>query len=472
MNFDYLKKIKDELKKLQDELWDYSELAFGEYKSSEALASFLEKNGFEVTRNVAQMETAFTAVIGQGKPVICILAEYDALDGLSQKADIAEYCPIENKTSGHGCGHHLLAVGSVAAAMLVKNYFEENDLKGTVKLVGCPAEEAGSGKVYLTREGFFKDCDIALTWHPDDVNAVMMGKSQSCISSYFRFHGKASHAAAAPHLGRSALDAVELMNVGVNYLREHMEKTDSIHYAITNTGGISPNVVQSEAEVYYFVRSISGPKCKALYERVKNVAKGASLMTETELETVFDDGLLDVIPNSTLQQILIDCLNEVGVNQYTEEEREYAQKFKATVPASQIENAEISPSVKNSAELKKDRRENPLCTIILQPNPVELSTAESTDVGDVSWVVPTAQITTACYSYGTPGHSWQLVAQGKSSVAFKGAMLAGKVLALAVEKILKDPSVAEKAKKELAERLAGQKYECLIPEEIKPHKYS
>ncbi len=472
MNFEYLNKVKDELKRLQDELWDYSELAFGEYKSSEAIACVLEKNGFKVERCVAGMETAFTATIGKGKPVICILAEYDALDGLSQKADVAEYCPIENKTSGHGCGHHLLAVGSVAASLLIKNYLDENDLNGTIKFVGCPAEEAGSGKVYLAREGFFEDCDLALTWHPGSTNEVMMGKSQSCISSYFRFHGKASHAAAAPHLGRSALDAVELMNVGVNYLREHMERTESVHYAITNTGGISPNVVQSEAEVYYFVRSITGPKCKALYERVKNVAKGAALMTETELEIAFDDGLLDVVPNSVLQNVLIDCLNEIGPNSYTEEEKAYAQKFKETVSVSQIENDSVSPAVKNSSDLKKDRKENSLCSIILQPNPVELNTPGSTDVGDVSWVVPTAQFTTACYSYGTPGHSWQLVAQGKSSIAYKGVEMAGKVLALAVEKILKDPSLIEQAKKELKDRLNGQKYECLIPKEIKPHKYS
>ncbi len=469
MKFDHLEKVESDLKRLQDEIWDYSELAFNEVKSSEILASFLANHGFKVERNIAGMKTAFVASIGEGKPTICLLAEYDALDGLSQQADIAEYRPMDERTSGHGCGHHLLAVGSVTAALLMKEYFKENEIQGTIKVVGCPAEESGSGKAYLAREGFFDDCDVALTWHPDDVNALMVGKSQSCISSYFRFHGKASHAAAAPHLGRSALDAVELMNVGVNYLREHIEKTECVHYAITNTGGISPNVVQAEAEVYYFVRSVTGPKCKQLYERVINVAKGAALMTDTQVEVVFDDGLLDVVPNSLLQGVLIDCLNEVGPNEYTKEEKAYAQKFKETVPLSQICNAEISMAVKNAEELKQDRKENSLCSIILQPNSVEINTSGSTDVGDVSWVVPTAQFTTACYSYGTPGHSWQLVAQGKSSIALKGALMAGKVLALACEKLLKDPTLIEQAKKEWDHRLEGQRYECLIPKEIKPH---
>ena len=235
-------------KVLQDELWSYAETGMLEYKSSETMIKFLENEGFNVERNVAEMETAFIGSYGHGKPVIAFLAEYDALFGMSQKADILECSPITNSEDpGHGCGHHLLAVGSIKAACLYKDYLMNNRKEGTVLLVGCPAEESGSGKAYLARDGYFDNVDIALTWHPSNYNMVSTGSSQSCISVFFKFHGISSHAAGSPHLGRSALDACELMNVGVNYLREHMESTDRVHYAYTNAGGKAPNVVQSEA---------------------------------------------------------------------------------------------------------------------------------------------------------------------------------------------------------------------------------
>ena len=289
---------------LIDEIWSYAETGFEEYKSAEAMCNFLEEEGFKVNRGIASMPTAYEAVYGSGKPVICFLAEYDALFGMNQKADVTSYEPITcSSDRGHGCGHHLLGVGSIKAAIDYKNYLIENNLPGTVKMVGCPAEETGSGKAYLARDGYFNDCDIALTWHPSNYNQVVTGSSQSCISCFFKFKGVSAHAAGSPHLGRSALDACELMNVGVNYLREHMKSSDRVHYAYTNAGGKAPNVVQSEAVLKYFVRSATNPECEKLYQRVVNCAKGAALMTETEVEVIFDEGLSNTIPNFVLEDV-------------------------------------------------------------------------------------------------------------------------------------------------------------------------
>ena len=471
MNLERLDRYADALNALADEIWDYAELAFREKRSAAAMTAFLEKEGFRVTRGLAGMETAYVAECGHGKPVICVLGEYDALDGLSQVADRAACEQREGTTRGHGCGHQLLGVGAIGACLLLRDWLAETGHEGTVRMVGCPAEEEGSGKAYLARSGFFADCDVALSWHPSAYNQIMGGRSQACIAAWFRFHGKAAHAAGAPYHGRSALDAVELMDIGANYLREHIEPGECLHYAITNSGGVSPNVVQSEAEVYYFVRSTSGPKCRKLYDRVINLARGAALMTETTMDVVFGDGLYDQLPNYVLQDVLMDCLNEVGPNDYTEAELAYAQRFKDTVPLQQILEEDLTEMVVNQAETREDERKNPVCRIILQNRNLDITTPGSTDVGDVSWVVPTAQINTACYSYGTPGHSWQLVAQGKSSIAHKGMLMASKVLALGAEKLLLQPELIEKAKEEFTRRLNGYTYESLIPMEKQPPVY-
>ncbi len=466
-----IEKYKDGLKNLIDNIWDYSELAFRENRSCKAMVSYLKSEGFEVEENIAGMDTAFVGVYGNGSPVICILAEYDSLSGLSQECDIAEYKPIEGKETGHGCGHQLLGTGSIGAALLVRDYLKENNVQGTIKIVGCPAEESGSGKAYLARDGFFDDCDIALCWHPDTLNIVTTGSSLACMQVFFRFHGISSHAAAAPHLGRSALDAVELMNVGVNYLREHIEPQERVHYAITNTGGISPNVVQREAEVAYMVRSSSAPKAKKLYERVCKIAKGAAMMTETEVEILFDEGCSDTISNCALENVLYESFLEIGAPKYTKEELDYAQKFKDTVSKENLDDIFISEEIKNKQEFKKHMKENPICDYIVEHiHKDEVSASSgSTDVGDVSWVVPTAQIRTACFAYGVDGHSWQYVAQGKSKTALKGTLLASNVLALGAIKLIENPKLIEKAKVEFNEKLDGQKYECLIPKEVKPH---
>ena len=454
---------------LIDEIWSYAETGFEEYKSAEAMCNFLEEEGFKVNRGIASMPTAYEAVYGSGKPVICFLAEYDALFGMNQKADVTSYEPITcSSDRGHGCGHHLLGVGSIKAAIDYKNYLIENNLPGTVKMVGCPAEETGSGKAYLARDGYFNDFDIALTWHPSNYNQVVTGSSQSCISCFFKFKGVSAHAAGSPHLGRSALDACELMNVGVNYLREHMKSSDRVHYAYTNAGGKAPNVVQSEAVLKYFVRSATNPECEKLYQRVVNCAKGAALMTETEVEVIFDEGLSNTIPNFVLEDVLADSFKKLYKNNYSKEELEYAQKFKNTYD---IKNtlSDLPSFAKDIDKVIENVEERVINDYFIETYHSDVCDMGSTDVGDVSWCVPTAQVNTACYSVGAGAHSWQWVAQGKSSIACKGAMLAGEILCDAAITLYNNPELIDKAKDELNKRLKGETYKCLIPFDVLPH---
>ncbi len=458
---------QDKLYDLQKELWEYAEVGFLEKKSAQAMINLMRSEGFDVTENICSMETAFVGTYGSGKPVICLLAEYDALYGMSQQADIAEYCPDTTKETGHGCGHHLLGVGAIGAAMKVKQYLEENKLSGTIKMVGCPAEESGSGKAYLARDGFFDDADIALTWHPANYNSVLSGSYQSCIQTYFRFHGVSSHAASSPHLGRSALDAAELMSVGVNYLREHMESSDRVHYAYTDVGGKSPNVVQAEAEVKYLIRSTTNEKCQALYDRVINIAKGAALMSETTLEVVFDEGMSNVIPNFVLEDVLEASFKKIGPCSYSDEDRAYAKKFKDSYRSNVA--AELPFAIQDKKLALKNMQESAINDIFFEHNHSEYCEMGSTDVGDVSWVVPTAQFNTACFAYGASAHSWQWVAQGKSQIALKGTLLAAEILADAAIACLKDNTIIEKAQAEFKERLMNKEYKCLIPDDIKPH---
>ncbi len=460
-------KYMQELSRIADEVWNHPEPGFLEKESSRIQRSFLKEQGFEITENIADTMTGYSASWGSGKPVIAFLGEFDALYGLGQEADCSEYHPDGNEM-GHGCGHHLLGTGAIGAALMVRDYLKETGREGTVIVYGCPAEESGSGKAYMARDGVFKDTDIALTWHPSTIHAVATGSSQSCIQCYFRFHGIASHAAGSPEKGRSALDAVELMDIGVNYLREHMESTDRVHYAITNSGGKSPNVVQAEAEVKYLIRSTANSKCRKLYERVVNIAKGAALMTETSLDVIFDEGLSNTVINETLEKVMEQSFTECGAPVYTEEERAYAKKFHDSYEMPETID-DIPVYVKDKRKLLNNMRTSDLCDYIVEVNSSDICEMGSTDVGDVSWVVPTATLNTACYSYGAGAHSWQWVAQGKSSIAHKGMYKAAEVMARTAEKLFEDPSLIEQAKAEFKERLMGESYECLIPEEIKPH---
>ena len=457
----------DKFKQLSDKLWEYAEPGMREYKSARAYAEFLKNEGFTVNEKICDMDTAFEGVFGSGSPVICFLAEYDALSGLNQRANIFNQEKDSDSDTGQGCGHHLLGVGSLYGACLYKEYLEKNGLSGTVKFVGCPGEEAGSGKTYLARDGYFDDCDIALTWHPGIFNQVVTGSSQSCTAIYFKFKGIASHAASAPHLGRSALDAAELMNVGVNYLREHMEDSDRIHYAYIDAGGKAPNVVQNLTILKYFVRSKNNHDCASLTERVINCAKGAALMTGTEVEVIFDEGLSNTISNQTLENVLFETMKEDYDLSYGLDECEYLSKYKSSFDG----KINIPLMVKDEHKLKEDIKNNVICSYIIEKEHHDICQMGSTDVGDVSWCVPTGQFNTACFAYGASGHSWQWVAQGKSSVADKGMKYAGRVLCDAAIKLHNNPELIEKAKRELKLKLDGESYKCPIPKDVKPHVY-
>ncbi|MDD6834073.1 MAG: amidohydrolase [Solobacterium sp.] len=457
----------DKFKQLSDKLWEYAEPGMREYKSARAYAEFLKNEGFTVNEKICGMDTAFEGVFGSGSPVICFLAEYDALSGLNQRANIFNQEKDSDSDTGQGCGHHLLGVGSLYGACLYKEYLEKNGLSGTVKFVGCPGEEAGSGKTYLARDGYFDDCDIALTWHPGIFNQVVTGSSQSCTAIYFKFKGIASHAASAPHLGRSALDAAELMNVGVNYLREHMEDSDRVHYAYIDAGGKAPNVVQNLTILKYFVRSKNNHDCSSLTERVINCAKGAALMTGTEVEVIFDEGLSNTISNQTLENVLFETMKEDYDLSYGLDECEYLSKYKSSFDG----KINIPLMVKDENKLKEDIKNNVICSYIIEKEHHDICQMGSTDVGDVSWCVPTGQFNTACFAYGASGHSWQWVAQGKSSVADKGMKYAGRVLCDAAIKLHNNPELIEKAKRELKLKLDGESYKCPIPKDVKPHVY-
>lgn len=457
---------KDHFIRVSDQIWDFTETRFQETRSAELICQTLEAEGFSVEKGIADLPTAFVGSFGTGSPIVAILGEYDALSGLSQKCGATFHEPIETGGNGHGCGHNLLGTGALAAAIALKNMMEQQGLQGTVRYYGCPAEEGGSGKTFMARAGCFDDVDFALCWHPWTTNTILPGNSLANYQVYFKFKGKSAHAAVQPHLGRSALDAVELMNVGVNYLREHIISDARIHYAITNTGGFSPNVVQAEAEVLYLIRAPKTDQVKEIYERVCKIARGAALMTETEVEIVFDKACSNLVPNTTLNAKMAEVMNQIGAPIYNEEELLFAKQLHATLSEADRKN-ELTNLPKEVAEILKDKA----ISDIINPYSDDLADKPlggSTDVGDVSWLVPTAQIGTACWVLGTPAHTWQVVTIGATSIAHKGMLQAGKVLAGTALEVIKNPDLLEKCKLEQKERLGGDIYQCPIPKEVVP----
>src|SRR6266536_1680431 len=321
---------------ISDQVWEFAELRFREVKAAAAQVAALEAEGFTVTSDIAGMPTAFVAEAGGGGPIIGFLGEFDALAGLSQEAGVAEPRAINAGAPGQGCGHNLLGAGSMLAAVLVKEYLEEYGLSGTVRYYGCPGEEGGSGKTYMARDGIFDDLDVAFCWHGAAFNGVMSVRMLANIQVFFRFKGVAAHAAGSPHLGRSALDAVELTNVGVNYLREHMPTDCRVHYAITNSGGVSPNVVQANAEVLYLIRAPRVTQAQNLYERVCNVARGAAMMTDTELTIEIDKACSDTLPNTALETVLYENLKLLGAVPFDERDRAFAEEIRKSLTPEHI----------------------------------------------------------------------------------------------------------------------------------------
>lgn len=461
---------------LSDRLWELAETKFEEFESAGLLAERLEQEGFTVAFGTGGLPTAFTASYGSGRPVIAILGEYDALPGMSQIAGAAFREPLKPGGSGHGCGHHLLGTGSLAAAVALKEYMAEAGLPGTIRYYGCPAEEGGSGKTFLVREGAFADVNAALTWHPGYGNAVVSQTSSANYQVRYRFQGRSSHAAASPHTGRSALDAVELMNVGANYLREHVPREAQFHYAVTDTGGFSPNVVQAAAEVVYLIRAPEVRQVEEIYARINDIAKGAALMTGTKVQIGFEKACSNLIPNVTVERIMQRCFEALGVPAFTEEEQRYARAILETLrpeakPGTdgglQVDSGpEAGPETNPEPKYAPDQAALPET---LDPyRPLTGRMLGSTDVADVSWVVPTAQLETVCFAADTPFHSWQMVAQGKAAAAHKGMLHAAKVLAATAAELLKDPSVLEEAKRELRSRGGLEGYACPIPAHILP----
>ena len=452
-----------------DAIWETPELAFTEWQSAATLISFLREEGFEVEEGIGGIATAFSGRFGHGKPVLGVLGEYDALSGLGQEANCLKKKP-NGKNAGQGCGHNLLGVGSLAAAIAVKKYLEETGAEGTVIYYGCPGEEGGSAKAYLARERLWSSLDAALSWHPSTVNQVRTGTNNSSIQVLYKFHGVASHAAGSPELGRSALDAVELMNIGVQFLREHTTDDCRIHYAILNSGGISPNVVQSEAEVLYMTRANRVRDCVKLQERVDKIAAGAAMMTETTYDRVFIDGTAEVLPNNTLEKALYRNFEQIGIPTHTAQELSFARALRATYPVEETPpgiGAMFDDEIADAVRKETGNMTAPLNDFLMPPYSGTGFVAGSTDLGDVSWLTPTAQIEVVSWPAGCPGHTWQVVSCGKSTIAYKGMLCAGKVLAATAIDLLTDPELLKAARAEFQKKSASG-YVCPIEDGAVP----
>jgi aminobenzoyl-glutamate utilization protein B len=446
---------------LSDRVWGMPELCYTETRSCAEHVATLEAEGFKITKNVAGIPTAVIGEAGEDGPIIAILGEYDALPGLSQVAGLAEPRPLEGSSNGHGCGHNLLGSASLLAATAVKDYLAAHGLKGRVRYYGCPAEEGGAAKGFMVRSGAFKDVDIAISWHPASFSGVNEAESLANTRIDFTFTGRASHAAAAPHLGRSALDAVELMNVGVNYMREHMPDGARVHYAMLDGGGVAPNVVQARAKVRYLIRAKDLVELNPLVARVRKIAEGAALMTETKVETRVVSAVSNLLGNAPLEKLMNDNFMRLGPPDFDEEDRKVAAKFQATLTADDVAAAYR----RHGMPIEPGKV---LCDKIV---PIEVSGSGgvgSTDVGDVSWVVPTVQARGATCAIGTPFHSWQLTGQGKTSFAHKGLVHVAKVMAGTALDALRDPSIIAQSKQDLEARTGGTPYVCPLPAEVGP----
>jgi aminobenzoyl-glutamate utilization protein B len=444
-----LENQKSDYEKVAMQIWEWAEVGYQEEKSSALLQKTLSMAGFSIQAGVAEIPTSFIAEYGQGEPIIAILAEFDALPGVSQKA-----LPIKEAViiggAGHACGHHLFGTASVAAGIAVKDWLKNNGVKGTIRVYGTPAEEGGAGKVYMVRAGLFDDVDAVLHWHPGNNNGANPGSSLANKSAKFRFYGEASHAAASPERGRSALDGVEAMNQMVNMLREHVPQETRIHYVITS-GGEAPNVVPAFAEAFYYVRNPDVANVKSIFERVVSAAEGAAIGTGTRMDYEVIHGLYNLMPNETLSELMFKNLQLVGGFNYDAEEKKFAEKILNTYSgdysmeqASQIQPYSLAPK----------------------------GSSGSTDVGDISWKVPTAGMSAATWVPGTSAHTWQAVAAGGTSIGIKGMMVAAKTITLTAVDLYLNPSITEKAEKELQKKIGNNEpYEALIGNRKPPLDY-
>ena len=467
--YDIIEEKAPVLTGLSDKIWEYAELSMLEYKSAAEYVSVLKAEGFEVQEQICGIPTAFSGTYGSGRPVIGILGEYDALSGLSQEAGATEYHPLQECGNGQGCGHNMLGAGALGAAIAVKEAIAAGELTGTVVFYGCPGEEGCAGKTFMARDGEFAKLDAAITWHPGDVNEIMVGSNAACIQMEYTFTGVAAHAAGDPYNGRSALDAAELMNVGVNFLREHMKPKESVHYSFADAGGISPNVVQPTARLIYMVRSDTVRNAKVLLNRVNNIAKGAALMTDTTVTKRQIDGTSDTLSNQVLERLIHSNLLAAPLPVYTEDEIVYAKQLKATFVPTGLPGTmtDQNPQVKKIVAEKTDNGHAALNNFIMPYVPSSIFCPGSTDVGDVSWLTPTAQFTAVTWPSGSPGHSWQNVSCGKTGIGHKGLLLAAKVLAGTAADLMSNPKHLQDARMEF-HVTAADGYDCPIGKDLEP----
>lgn len=473
-DLEFLERVIDEksakILDANDKIWGYAELAFHETKSAELLKAILKEEGFSLTEGDAGIPTCFTGTFsyGTGKPVMGILGEYDALSSLSQKAGQSSKEAVKEGAPGHGCGHNALGTGSLAAVLAVKEYLIEHKKDGTIIYFGCPAEEGAGSKQFMARAGMFDNVDFVYTWHPATKNAVESNHSNAIMGANFAFKGVSAHAGGCPHLGRSALDAVELMNVGCNYLREHMIPEARIHYAYIDAGGTAPNVVQDHAVVRYEVRSPWVSQVKELFKRVQNVALGASIMTDTTMTCDLSMAFTEYLPNNALAAVADECLKEVGAPKWDEADYQMAKEFLNTYNDITMENIRSQIIEIYGEDRLEEILERPLDSEVHPFNPDKIKLmAGSTDVGDVGYAVPTLNINVATACVGNVGHTWQMTAQSCSPIAHKGLLTAAKVMALACVRTMERPDVIEAAKKEVLKRNGGH-YTCPLPDSVLP----
>ncbi|MBN1857403.1 MAG: amidohydrolase [Dehalococcoidia bacterium] len=460
---EFLDGNREKLVSLAKDIWEHPQTGFKETYASDLIAKTLGEAGFRMQRPVAGIPTAFVAEWGQGSPVIGVLGEYDALPGLSQKVSAVKE-PVVEGDAGHGCGHNLLGVGGLGAALAVKHAVESSGASGTILYFGCPAEETLMGKVFMAREGLFDGLDACVTWHPMFANTIWASASTAVNSFKLSFQGVTAHAAAAPEAGRSALDAVMLTDVGVNFMREHMPTDVRVHCVVTN-GGLAPNIVPEFAQSWYYVRAPGRALVKQVYERVLNVARGAAMMTETRLEVQLVAACHDVLPNRAIGDVLLRSMKQVGPPEFDSADTAFAEQLKGTLPAGMADDA------MKKLGLPRDKVGDPLCTAVLdEVASMARGVVEpvSTDVGDVSYITPTAELVACCFPLGVPLHSWQATASSGSQIGFKGMMFAAKTLALTVLELLDSPETLRVAREELDAATGGKPYACPLPGELKP----
>jgi len=449
--------------KIARDIWEHPQVGYEETYAFSLQKDFLSKEGFRITTNVADVETAFVAEWGTGGPIIGFLGEYDALPGLSQQ-DQPTYAPFVEGGAGHGCGHNLLGTASVEAVVALKQLMSEQNIAGTIRYYGCPAEELLSGKSYMARAGAFDDLDIVFTWHPGTFNITMNSSMQALTAIEFFFKGRTAHAAAAPYLGRSALDGVELMNVGANYMREHVPDGTRIHYQITN-GGSAPNIVPEDASVYYFLRGATRQAVDELQSRLIKVAEGAALMTETSVRYEIRSACYDSLPNMTLNTLMFEQWKELPPLTYTAEERSFVEQLSKSIDPS------VMAGAKQQLQMLGGNPNDILLTDTYHiPQMFRQSSPGSSDLGDVSWIAPLGQVLTTCAPQGVQVHTWQATASFGTTIGMKGMHYAAKTMAGAALDTLLKPDIIAKAKEEFNQLRGGIQYKCAIPQDVKPPK--